>query len=75
MLLKHSGFEIKLAKGQQKTEDLRDPYANYNKMAINDLSRMNASIDWANYLNVTGVKGIDSIIVGQPEFLKHWTMN
>ena len=63
-------LEIKLAKASRKLEDLRDPYANYNKMAINDLSRMNASIDWANYLNVTGVKGIDSIIVGQPEFFK-----
>lgn len=63
-------LETKLAQASRKLEDLRDPYANYNKMAITDLGKMNASIDWANYLSISGVKGIDSVIVGQPEFFK-----
>ena len=63
-------LETKLAKASRKIEDLRDPYANYNKMAIADLGKMNASIDWNNFLAVTGVKSIDSVIVGQPEFFK-----
>jgi len=63
-------LETKMAKASRKIEDLRDPYRNYNKMAISDLPKMTSSIDWPNFLNITGVKGIDSVIVGQPEFFK-----
>ncbi|MGB3007547.1 MAG: M13 family metallopeptidase [Chitinophagaceae bacterium] len=63
-------LETKLAAASRKLEDLRDPYKNYNKMAIADLRKMNTNIDWPVFLNLTGVKGIDSVIVGQPEFFK-----
>jgi putative endopeptidase len=59
-----------MASASRKLEDLRDPYKNYNKMAVTDLGKLNANIDWVNFLNLTGVKGIDSVIVGQPEFFK-----
>ena len=61
-------METKMAQASRKLEDLRDPYANYHKMAITDLGKMSASIDWSSYLNSIGVKSIDSVIVGQPEF-------
>ena len=64
------GLETKLAAASRKLEDLRDPYKNYNKMAIADLGKMNANVDWANFLNLSGVKAIDSVVVGQPEFFK-----
>lgn len=63
-------LETKLAAASRKLEDLRDPYRNYNKMAIADLSKLSSAIDWTNYLSITGIKGIDSLIVGQPEFFK-----
>ncbi|MBL7730777.1 MAG: M13 family metallopeptidase [Chitinophagaceae bacterium] len=63
-------METQLAKASRKLEDLRDPYANYNKMAVADLSKMNASFDWSSFLTTTGVKGLDSLVVGQPEFFK-----
>lgn len=63
-------LETRLAKASRKLEDLRDPYANYNKMAITDLGKMNAAFSWSDYLAATGVQHIDSIIVGQPEFFK-----
>ena len=63
-------LETKLAKASRKIEDLRDPYKNYNKMAIADLPKMASNIDWTNFLNTTGVKSIDSVIVGQPEFFQ-----
>ncbi|SHE88169.1 M13 family metallopeptidase [Flavisolibacter ginsengisoli] len=63
-------LETKLAKASRKIEDLRDPYANYNKMAIAELPKMSSNIDWSLFLNNTGIKGIDSVIVGQPEFFK-----
>jgi putative endopeptidase len=63
-------LETKLAQASRKLADLRDPYRNYNKMAIADLPGLSPNIDWSNYLNATGVKNIDSVIVGQPEFFK-----
>ena len=63
-------IETKLAQASRKLADLRDPYANYNKMATTDLGKMSASIDWNNFLKTEGVKNIDSVIVGQPEFFK-----
>lgn len=63
-------LETKLAQASRKLEDLRDPYKNYNKMAIADLSKMSSNIDWSNFMTLSGVKNIDSVIVGQPEFFK-----
>lgn len=63
-------LETKLATASRKLADLRDPYANYNKMAIGDLAKMSAGIDWSEFMKITGVKNIDSVIVGQPEFFK-----
>ena len=61
-------LETKLAKASRKIEDLRDPYANYHKMAINDLKKLSSTIDWKTSLANRGVKNVDSVIVGQPEF-------
>jgi len=61
-------LETKLANASRKMEDLRDPYKNYNKISITDLNKKTSNINWTNYLNQLGVKKIDSIIVGQPEF-------
>jgi len=61
-------LETKLATASRKIEDLRDPYKNYNKMAISDLGKMSGNIDWSNYLSNIGIKSKDSVIVGQPEF-------
>ncbi len=61
-------FETKLAKVSRTREQLRDPYANYNKIAINDLSKKYPVMNWEKFLSATGVKHIDSVIVGQPEF-------
>ncbi len=63
-------METKLAQASRKIADLRDPHANYNKRAITDLPNMSPDIDWTGFLAISGIKGIDSVIVGQPEFFK-----
>jgi putative endopeptidase len=63
-------IETKLAQSSRKLEALRDPYANYNKMAIGQLKTLSPNIDWPVYLQQMGVKGVDSVIIGQPEFYK-----
>lgn len=61
-------METSLAKASRKLEDLRDPYANYHKYAIVKLRSLSPGIDWPVYLEQMGVKHVDSVIVGQPEF-------
>jgi putative endopeptidase len=61
-------LETRLAKVSRKIEDLRNPHANYNIFAIKDLDKLGTIIQWKTFLDATGVKHIDSILVGQPEF-------
>ena len=64
-------LEKKLATASKKLEDLRDPYKNYNKMTLADLTKLAANLNFENYATAIGVQNItDSIIVGQPEFFK-----
>lgn len=63
-------LEKALAKASRKLEDLRDPYANYNKMAVADINKLTPGVDWQNWLTKMLVKKQDSIIVGQPEFYR-----
>jgi len=63
-------LETKLAKASRKLEALRDPYTNYNKIAIVNLRSISPGIDWPKYLGEMGVKHVDSVIVGQPAFYK-----
>ncbi|MEP7106879.1 MAG: M13 family metallopeptidase [Ferruginibacter sp.] len=62
--------ETRLARVHRKLEDLRDPYANYNKMAISDLYKLSPLVDWNNYMLANGIGKTDSVIVGQPEYYK-----
>ena len=61
-------LETKLAKASRKLEDLRDPYKNYHKMNVADLTRLAGNISWNDFTKKTGIKKLDSAIVGQPEF-------
>jgi putative endopeptidase len=62
-------LEKQLATASRKLEDLRDPYKNYNKMTLADLTKLTNSIDFIKYAKAIGIKNTnDSIVVGQPEF-------
>jgi putative endopeptidase len=65
-------FEIEkfLAQSHRTIEALRDQYKNYNPMTINALQKMTPSVSWQKMLDKMDVKGVDTIIVGQPEYLK-----
>jgi putative endopeptidase len=64
-------METKLAQSSRKLEALRDDYKNYNKIALSELPKLVSNIDWTNYLAITKIKNVDSVIVGQPEFFKN----
>jgi len=62
-------LETKLAKASRKLADLRDPYKNYNKMSWDQLNKTGPSINWKSYAKEIGADKVDSVIVGQPEFI------
>lgn len=63
-------IETQLAKASRKLEDLRDPYANYNKMSLSGLQATAPGVDWSVTFKAIGLDKVDTIIVGQPEFYK-----
>jgi putative endopeptidase len=63
-------LETRLARASRKLEDLRDPYANYHKMSVAELDNLAPSLGWSTLLPAMSIEGVDSVIVGQPEFYK-----
>lgn len=63
-------LETELAKNSRKLEALRDPIKNYNKMSIGDLNKATPNVDWKLMTETIGIKNVDTVIVGQPEFYK-----
>ncbi len=62
-------LETRLAKAAKTNVELRDPYANYNKMSVVELKALVPEVDWDAYfagMNIT----TDSLSVGQVEHLK-----
>ena len=62
-------METTLAKASRKREDLRDPFANYHKMTRSNLAKLTPNIDWNEFLTTVNLNKVDTVIVGQPEFL------
>ena len=62
-------LEEHLAKASRKLADLRDPYKNYNKLKKDALQKLMPDFNLADYMQIMGVNKVDSVIVGQPEFL------
>jgi putative endopeptidase len=63
-------LETDIAKTSRKREDTRDPWKNYNKLTFNQLIESTPNIDWKIFMDGAGLHNVDSVIIGQPEFLK-----
>jgi putative endopeptidase len=62
-------LETALAKAARKREDTRDPIKNYNKFSFKQLATSTPELDWNLFMDGVGLKNVDTVIVGQPEFL------
>ena len=63
-------LETRMAQASRSVEALRDPYANYNKMALAGLQKASPRINWKSTISGIGAPNVDTVIVGQPEFYK-----
>jgi len=61
-------IETALAARSRTIEELRDPWANYHKLSLDELAASGRAIDWKRQITGMGLSPVDSVIVGQPEF-------
>lgn len=62
-------LETELAVASRKTEDTRDPLKNYNKLTFRKLESLTPDFNWQAFTRGVGLPAVDTVIVGQPEFL------
>jgi putative endopeptidase len=62
-------IETALAKSSRKREDTRDPLKNYSKLPFTKLEATTPNFNWAVFTQKVGLSKVDSVIVGQPEFM------
>ncbi|MEI7594969.1 MAG: M13 family metallopeptidase [Bacteroidota bacterium] len=62
-------LETQLAKASRKNEDTRDPFLNYNKKTFKQLTELTPNYNWTIFFNNLGLNKVDSVIIGQPEYL------
>ncbi len=63
-------IETALAAAQMSRIEMRDPNKTYHKFAVNDLSKTTSNINWAAALKEAKINGADSVLAGNPDFLK-----
>lgn len=63
-------LETSIASVSRKLEDTRDPIKNYNKISFKHITELTPNIEWNIFMNGAGLNSVDSVIIGQPEFLK-----
>jgi predicted metalloendopeptidase len=63
-------LETEIAKIQWTKVQLRDPVKAYNKVPLDQLSKLAPGYDWSTWLKDTGIAGkVDYVIVSQPSFV------
>jgi putative endopeptidase len=62
-------LETDMAAASRKKEDTRDPHKNYNKFTYKTLATLTPNFNWELFFTENGLQNVDSVIVGQPEYL------
>jgi putative endopeptidase len=63
-------IETKMAEPRLTRVERRDSRLTYNPMTITELQKLTPNVNWQNYLDATGLKNVDKIIVSQPKYMK-----
>ena len=63
-------IETALATAQMSRIQMRNPNATYHKFAVKEFSTTTPNMDWVAILTNANIKGADSFLVSNPEFIK-----
>jgi len=61
--------ETALARASMTNVEVRDPVATYHKMTRDELQQLTPSFSWPEYFSAIGDPGLQTVVVGQPNFL------
>ncbi len=62
-------LETQLARASMTNVQLRDPVATYHKLTRDELQALTPSFSWPEYFAAAGLPALQSLVVGQPNFL------
>ena len=63
-------FETRLAEPRLDKVERRDARKTYNPMTIAEIQKMTPAFQWNEYFEGIGAKGLDTVIVSQPNYMK-----
>ena len=63
-------IETSLAKASMDRNDLRDPYKTFNRRDLAELQPLMGGFDAKTYFTAIGLPALESLNVGQPEYMK-----
>jgi putative endopeptidase len=63
-------LETRLAEQNMSKEDTRNWSANYNKVAVEDLSELMPSFNWDGYLEETGLQEVGALVVITTDYMR-----
>ena len=63
-------LETRIAEQHMKKEDIRNPMANYNKVAIDDLGDIMPEFNWSAYLAEAGRAELDALILYMTDYMR-----
>ena len=63
-------FEVRMATPRLDKVDRRNPEKRYNPTSIADLQAMTPGVNWSNYLEGIGAKGVDTLIISEINYFK-----
>ncbi len=63
-------LETELAKVSRTRTELRDQEKNYTKLSLDELDKLTPALNWPTYFRASGIRGLEYVIVGQPEFFQ-----
>ncbi len=65
-------FELSLAEASMSRVELRNYFAQYNPMSVEELNKSTGKFHINAYMEMRGISGVDTLIVSQPEFMKNF---
>ncbi len=68
-------LETTLAQASRKSEDTRDPLKNYTKLSFKQLENLSPDFNWQIFTREAGLPQVDTVIVGQPEYISALNKN
>ena len=63
-------LESVLAKNSMDKTVARNPELTYNKMSIDELSKLNTTIDWNAFFNAADINGINELVVRHKDYIQ-----